>query len=135
VSDVLYGIVPSLDGCGCRGPRQHPIAIARGSDRELLLIVQDAAGKTVDLTGATLTLTAKARLGATAALITKISSDVAQIDIFDPTGGRAHLFFVPADTDALPANDYPYDIWLTVLDGEKYQIVPVSVLTVEQPVT
>lgn len=78
------------------------ISMTRGDTASFALAFTDAAGAPIDLTGLTLTFTAKERLLDldADAIITKVDGDGLEVDV-DPTTGLATLTVVPADTEGL----------------------------------
>lgn len=111
------------------------ISIYQGESVAELIQVYDENRDAADLSGAVLVATVVRDLGGDP-IISKSSTVPTEILILAPANeGRAKLFFVPADTAALPPGDYIYDVWVTLIGGEEINIVPPSLLTVKQAAT
>lgn len=111
------------------------ITIVQGENKSLRLSVTDKNDIVVDLTGSTLTLTVKSKVGETTNLIQKISTDIAEIKITDAVNGIAEIYFVPVDTQTLDPLDYVYDLWVKFPDTRAFAIVKVSNFNVTERVT
>jgi hypothetical protein len=122
----------------CCGERQDK-QIYKGQSATFRITITDEDGERYDLTGATLYFRVKVSVTtADPALITKVSSTPAQITILAQSGdtvGQAEIYLLPADTTALTAINYVYDVWILKATGEKEPVVPVSALVINLPVT
>ncbi len=101
----------------------NEISVAQGEDKTLKLEVTDDDDVIFNLTGHSLTFTVKYNENESANIVLKISSDINQIDIFDPVAGEANIFLVPADTEDFEPGDYFYDIWVTLSTGERFTVI------------
>jgi len=114
---------------------ENAVSITQGTSKTLCLTVKDKDGLPVDLTGSTIYLTVKKNEKEKHALIQKISSDVAQIEIPNPTDGTAKIYIVPEDTISLAATRYKFDVWVILSSGERYVVVAPSVFEVKSGIT
>lgn len=97
--------------------------MTRGDNRTLKLTIT-SGGVAVNLTGASLSFTARMDYP-NAVVITKTSADAAQLAITNAAGGLAEVYLKPADTSSLPhATVYlVYDVQLTQSDGTVTTVV------------
>lgn len=90
----------------------------------------------VDLTGATVYFTVKARPGDPVTLVYKVSTTSSQITIATPTtGGIATIHLLPLDTYKMAADTYVFDIWVVLSTGATYPVVEVAEFIIKEPVT
>jgi hypothetical protein len=115
---VRGGII--LEAIMRRPIRLHP-AESRDFDLVAYEVTLDENGAEIsrtpaDLTGAVITFTVRSAVGSATALITKVSTDAAQIQVLSQvdaaTRGRAILKLLAADTVARGVGSYVYDIWI-----------------------
>jgi hypothetical protein len=114
---------------------ENAVSIIRGTSKTLSLTVKDAAGNPVDLTGSTLYFTVKRKAKDKYALIQKISTDIAQIEIPNPTDGIAKIYITPEDTTSLATTRYMFDVLIILSSGERYVVVAPSVFEVKDGIT
>jgi len=95
----------------------------KGDHRTFLLTVKDQNGVVVDITGATIIFSLKADPTNATALVEKISTDINEIEITNPTQGEAEIYLIPADTSDLEPGIYFYDVELTTTSGKVYTLV------------
>jgi len=112
----------------------NKIRVARGENKTINLTVTEKKIP-VDITNHTITFTVKSGPTEAANLIQKTTALITEIDIVDPTIGRADIFLVPADTVSIVHGDYVYDIWIEPPSADRFQIVPVSKFLVRDRVT
>jgi len=112
----------------------NKITIGRAENRVENLTVRDS-GIPVDITNHIITFTVKSNPKETANLIQKTSASISEIELVDPTIGRADIKLVPTDTVNIVHGDYVYDVWIEKPTGEQFQIVPVSKFLVRDRVT
>lgn len=104
------------------------ISIVKGENKTLELTVRDKDNNIVDITGHTLIFTVKLNTKETANLFQKTSGNPAEIDLVDPTNGRADIFIDPIDTSSssiLPG-EYVYDIWTITPSSDEFAIIKTS---------
>jgi hypothetical protein len=112
------------------------ITIFKGEDKTIKLTVIDENRAPIDLAGATLTFTMKENIDDTTALITKVSTDVNQIEILSPTtDGRADIKLVPADTSGRDEGTYVFDIWVVLASGKQGPVIRPGQFMLRLPVT
>ena len=114
---------------------ENSVTVVRGSSKTLTLTVKDSDGGPLDLTGSTIYFTVKKREKDEDALIQKISTDSAQIDIPNPTDGIAKITINPADTSSLATGKYKFDVWVVLSGGDRVVVVLPSVFEVVAGVT
>jgi hypothetical protein len=114
---------------------ENAVSIVRGTSRTLSLKVKDADGNPVNLTGATVYFTVKQKAKDKYWLIQKISTDIAQVEIPNPTDGIAKIYLVPEDTVSLATTRYMFDVWVILSSGERYVVVAPSVFEVKDSIT
>ena len=102
---------------------ENLISVIRGTSKTFELEITDDDGAVVDLTGATLYFTVKAKLEDTNPLIQKKSSDALEIDIYDPRGGKAKIYLNPSDTQTLALKPHIFDVWVVLSSGKRYVVV------------
>lgn len=97
--------------------------MTRGDNRTIEVAVT-SDGAAVNLTGASLTFTARMDYSAPV-LVTKSSATASEITVTNAAGGLAEVYLIPADTSALPhATVYPvYDVQLTQAAGTVTTVV------------
>jgi len=111
------------------------LTIAKGENSTVNLQVSDDTGAAVNITGSTITLTVKDDTDESAVRLQKVSTNPSEITITDAVGGLAEVYFVPADTVAIIADTYAYDIWIELAGGEQFQIIPVSHFKILERIT
>jgi hypothetical protein len=114
---------------------ENSIEMYRGTSKTFILEVTDEAGDVVNLTGCTIYFTVKERLEEVNPLIQKKSSDAMEIDIYDPTGGKAKIYLNPADTQALALKPRTFDVWVVLSSGKRYVVIPPSDFVLKPSVT
>lgn len=115
---------------------QVDLDVVRGDDATFDVVIRDAVGKVVNLTGGTLRFTARAKSSDAAAVITKTSAVGGQIDITDAPNGMAALKLVPADTSGLYApKTLVYDFEFTDSGNKVSTVLPSGVLYIRRDIT
>lgn len=115
---------------------ENILEVIRGTSKTLELEVLNEDDEAVDITGARVILTAKRTLQDPHPLFQKSSTDVTQALITSPRAGRAEIYIKPADTHNLESNfDYLYDVWVILASGERFAVIPLSILRVQDAVT
>lgn len=114
---------------------ENAVSMIRGTSKTLSLKVKDAAGNPVDLTGSTVYFTVKQKAKDKYALIQKISTDIAQIEIPNPTDGIAKIYIAPEDTISMATTRYMFDVLVILSSLERYVVVPPSVFEVKDGIT
>lgn len=114
---------------------ENAVSIVRGTSKTLSLKVKDAAGNPVNLTGATVYFTVKQKAKDKYSLIQKISTDIAQVEIPNPTDGIAKIYISPEDTVSLATTRYMFDVWVILSSGDRYVVVAPSVFEVKDSIT
>ena len=105
----------------------NKLEIIKGDDVSLTSTFTDGDGAVVDISGSSITFTAKNDFGS-AAVITKTVTSHS-----DPTNGVTIIALTDTDT-AVDAGDYFYDIQITFSDG-KVNSISYGKLIVKQDVT
>lgn len=105
------------------GP-ENQIEIYRGASKTYELEVLDADNHPVDLTSARIVLSVKCDLADPSPRIQK-DSDVGatQIDITEPTLGKAEIKFVPSDTQTMDVGEYTFDVWVVLASGTRGPVI------------
>jgi len=114
---------------------ENAVTIIRGTSKTLELVVTDADGKVVDLTGAKVVMSVKEFLTDTNPLVQKISDVPVQAQITLPREGKARIYLVPADTQTLAAKQYVFDVWVILSGGKRFAVVLPSTFIVQAGVT
>ena len=118
---------------GVQGPT---LEVATGEGLTLNVTIQDrqTPPQPVDLTSRTMTFTVKDQRQPDA-LILKVSTDSLQIDIYDPTNGKARIFINATDTLPLPLGVYSYDVFVETPGSQPKQPIRASPFKVVTAVT
>ena len=101
------------------------ITIRKGNHQDIPIQIKDGESL-FDITNATVELMVKSDISAedSSALITKISTDAAELEITEPTKGKITVHLIPADTSALAATsnnvNYVYDIRVITSEDKEY---------------
>lgn len=111
------------------------ITMTRGASELVDVTVSKSDGNPQDLTGATLYFTVRIRESDEFPVIQKISTDSNQIEIPNPTDGKAKVYLRSSDTAGLRPRRYVYDIWVVLPDGNRYVVVPTNVFEIKGGVT
>lgn len=114
---------------------ENALTLIRGTSKTLELVVTDADGKVVDFTGGKIVMTVKASITDTNPLIQKSSDVVGQAELTAPREGKARIFLVPGDTQTMTAKQYVFDVWLVLVSGKRFAVVPPSIFEVQAGVT
>ena len=114
---------------------ENAVTIIRGTSKTLELVVTDAEGKAVDMTGARVVMTVKAVITDTNPLIYKSSDNPAQAAVTVPREGKAQIYLTPSDTHTLSAKQYVFDVWMVMQNGKRFAVVPPSTFEVKASVT
>lgn len=114
---------------------ENSVSIIRGTSKTMKLTVKDGRGALVNLTGATIYFTVKKHEKDEHALIQKISTNILQVEIPNPSDGVANIYLLPSDTTPLCAGRYKFDVWVVLSSGERFVVVPPSVFEVQSGVT
>jgi hypothetical protein len=99
--------------------------IARGADFGLTVTIRDANGSPVDLTGRSITFTAKrSREDAVAFIQKTVGNGITLSPQSGATLGQCVVRLVPADTTGLArySTALHYDIWLVDAGGQQHQV-------------
>lgn len=111
------------------------IDVVQGASELVDVTVSKSNGDPQDLTGAILYFTVKIKASDQYPVIQKISTDSTQIEIPNPTDGKAKVYLRSSDTAGLLPRRYVYDIWVSLEDGTRYVVVPTNILEVKPGVT
>lgn len=97
------------------------ISIRKGNHKDVPFQVKDGA-TILSLAGATVELMVKEDLADidSAAKITKISSEAAEMTIDSEALGKFTVHFIPTDTSTLDAGNYFYDIRIITSGSKEY---------------
>lgn len=114
---------------------ENTLTLIRGTSKTLELVVTDADGKVVDLTGGKIVMTVKALATDPNPIIQKTSDIPTQAEITVPREGKARIYLVPGDTQTLTVKQYTFDVWLVMTSGKRFAVVPPSVFEVQAGVT
>jgi hypothetical protein len=114
---------------------ENAVSIIRGTSKTLSLKVKDAAGLPVDLNQSTLYFTVKRKAKDKYSLIQKVSTDIAQIEIPNPTDGCAKIYITPEDTMSLGSARYVFDVLIVLPSTAVYVVVAPSVFEVKDGIT
>lgn len=114
---------------------ENALILIRGVSKTLELVVTDAEGKAVDLTGGKVVMTVKGTVSDTNPLIQKSSDVPTQAELTVPREGKAKIYLVPADTQTLAIKSYVFDVWLVLSSGKRFAVIPPSVFEVQAGVT
>jgi len=110
------------------------VTVIRGSSKTLRVTVQDSSETPIDISGSTVFFSAKEKVSDTVALISKNSTNPAEIALTDPTNGVAEIYLVPSDTQSLDSGRLLYDVWIVLVSGARHSIIQ-SELIVESSIT
>jgi len=101
------------------------LEISRGDAVTYCLEVEDDDQVDVDITGSTIWFTVKEDADDTdaAALIQLSSADIAEIDIYSPTIGRARIYVKNAHTQNIAIGRHIYDVQIKTAAGDPYTVV------------
>lgn len=114
----------------------NSLSVIQGSSKTLELTVTNSDDNTpVDLTGATIYFTMKDVITDPQAVLQKISTDTAQIEITTPRDGKAQIKFLPADTKTKDPGTYTFDVWAVLASGKRIVPIPPTTLKIERSVT
>lgn len=111
-------------------------SIHRGTDETLDLVLKDAAGQPINLTGIqNMWFTVKRRFSQVDADALMQKTLVSGIVVDNAAGGLAHVDIVPADTASLPAfaQTFHYDVKIKL--GGRTEILTEGELTIDPTVT
>lgn len=109
----------------------NTIILYRGDDRTISLTVKKPDGSNYNLTGSTVRMYVKQRIGASDAdaIISKIGT------LIDPVNGVVEFYLVPDDTnnatvlrDEVP---YPCDFQLVTSESKRYTVLRTSFVIIE----
>ena len=114
---------------------ENALSIIRGTSKTLELVVTDADGKAVNLTGGKVVMTVKATVTDTTPLVQKSSDVPTQAELTVPREGKARIYLVPADTQTMTVRQYVFDVWLVLASGKRFAVVPPSIFEVQAGVT
>lgn len=114
---------------------ENSISIVRGTSKTLQVAVKNPDGTYLDITGGKLVFTVKAALYEDVPLFQKLTTDAAQGVITKPREGLVEFYLLPADTNGLKPQNYIFDVWLITATGERYVVIPESILAVAPGVT
>jgi hypothetical protein len=114
---------------------ENALILIRGTSKTLELVVTDADGKVVDLTGSKVVMTVKASVADTNPLIQKSTDFPAQAELTVPREGKARIYLTPPDTQNLAVKSYVFDVWLVLSSGKRFAVVPPSTFEVQAGVT
>lgn len=106
------------------GQTRYPIRLNRGASVELRVTVLDQDGVPIDLTGKTVTLTARAAPSAEEPLF------AAKVFTAGKSDGCALFSFAASDTKNLEPGRYVYDVWVTDNVGGNQPAIELSELLV-----
>lgn len=112
-------------------PESWNIEIVRGATATYRMTFTDSAGAAYDLTGATIYWAFKKREKDPAAIISKDSGTVTEIEVIGAaTDGIADLKIVPSDTEDLEPGRYRHDLWIQTAAGDKLPVVKPSLFDI-----
>jgi len=116
---------------------QVDLELIRGDDATFDIVVRDAVGKPVNLTGGILRFTARTRSSSLTEILAKSSAVVGEITFTDQINGMASLALVPADTDTLYAPlSLVYDFEFTAGGtGLVTTVLPAGILYIRRDIT
>ena len=119
-------------------PDPNRISIPRGAAFDVALLVRDADGEPLDLTGHKLYFTVR-HSEVEPVVVSKTTDDPLQVETADQetNPGEATIHVVSSDTSGLTPGSYLYDVWLE-LDApgdDRRRVVATTVLVVESTVT
>lgn len=115
---------------------KNALTVIRGSSMTLRLTVTDpTTNRPVDLTGARVVMTVKGRAEDATPILQKSSDSPAQAVITAPTYGIAEVYLVPADTEKKTIRQYVFDVWVVLVSGKRYAVIPPSIFDLQAGVT
>jgi hypothetical protein len=114
---------------------ENAVQVIRGTSLTLNLTVVDASSNPVNLTGCSIYMTVKSSLSDITNLFQKSTQNGSQITITAPTAGQAQIYLLPSDTQTLDIRDYYFDVWVVLVSGARYAVIPPSTFTVQAGVT
>jgi len=114
---------------------ENAVTVIRGVSKTLLLYVKDKHKEPADLTGSTIYFSVKVAAEDPHPLIQKVSADIAEIEIPNPTDGIAKIYLQPADTQNLDFGKYVFDAWMINSAAKRFVVVKPSVFEVRPGVT
>lgn len=114
---------------------ENSVPFIRGVSKTLTLTVVNLSGDPVDLTGASVYFTVKREIFDRVPVITKTTSNVAEVAITNPKGGIASIYIDPADTQNLDIHPFVFDVWVVLPSGKRYCVVKEAVLDIQPSVT
>jgi len=114
---------------------RNAVEVIKGTNRSFLLTVTKDTGDPQSLAGGRVVLTVREALDSTRPVLVKTSDSSLQIAITDARGGKATIYFVPADTRNLEPKQYVFDVWVQLAGGERYAVIPPTTLDLQLGVT
>lgn len=106
---------------------QLPLCMYIGTHKSFAFQVKNPNGTIINLTSATISFVLEDACAPYNNLVTKVSSDVSQIEIKSPsTDGTFYVKLVPADTSTLPPGTYKYGIRADLGTGQVIALVAPS---------
>ena len=109
----------------------NQLCVPQGSSKTFCLSVKDEDGAPVDLTSAKVWFCVKEHPACSDSDIYKSSlNGPAEVLITDPPNGVAQIYLTPSDTLDLAPKRYTYEVWVELISGKRYQVVPPSVFEI-----
>lgn len=115
---------------------KNSLRMIRGTSKTFTLAVKDEEGNPVNLTGARVIFSVKKTICEDYCLLQKDSAHgVSEVDITEPKAGLAEIYLTPGDTQTWGTGEYVFDVWVVLVSGKRYAVVPPSILEIEAGVT
>jgi hypothetical protein len=113
---------------------------SRDIDLEVVQEVPDINGvpteQPVDLTGATVYFSVRAKPSSPELLIGKNSTNGLEIELPAPTtGGLAIIHLLSSDTKNMFPGEYVFDAWVVLSSGKSVPVIEIAEFIVKEPVT
>lgn len=115
---------------------KNALRIIRGTSKTLLVSVEDEDGEVVNLTGCRAIFSAKRDVRDPHCVIQKDSDrGITQVNITLPREGKFEVYLTPEDTQTLDVATYIFDVWVILVSGKRYAVIPPSLFEVDAGVT
>lgn len=119
----------------------YRVSVVQGASLSIDVVVKDADGALVDLTGASAYFTTRRRIDDVVRTIYKRSllagGSAAEIDVLDQVTypGTYRILLVPDDTRTVRPDRYVWDTWIQLATGELYPTVTAAPFQITPAIT
>jgi len=104
------------------------LEVYRGANKTVQLQITDETGRVLNLTGAKVIFSVKESVSDPRPFIVKTTDDPTQIDVMDVKGGVVQIYLLPRDTQNRPIQQYVFDVWVLLSNGDQFPVIPPSTL-------